>query len=244
MCAISAVVGAAARVFDQVALQHQMPGILLGIDGAVQVARDAPNLSAAHSAPAGDVAVLHHDVLDTRADEHAVEACVSEFEAPQDDVAGFHDDVEVRQVEDVVHVPGSGRRRHEQPLVRRPALTDIQRLIGGAAVKIHRLPDGDLFAARAGLKLHGRPAGFESYVVRRARSEVHVATRGTVSRAGRRLTGSPRASPSSPRRGTAGRTPWARRGDCSTTRETRMWARPRPAHPRPAIRWCTAPRGR
>src|SRR5206468_2981600 len=93
------VVGAAARVLDQIPLDHQVAGVVLRVDGAVHPAGHAPHAGAAQAPPARDVAVFHHDVLNTPPDQHAVDARTAQFQAAQNNVVGLDDDVRVREVE-------------------------------------------------------------------------------------------------------------------------------------------------
>src|SRR5690242_166036 len=87
------IAGSAAGVLNQVALNHQVAGVLLGIDRAVHIDRQAPGLRAHESPPAGDVAVLHDYILHSGADEHPVDAGIFQLESPEDDVVGFYHNI-------------------------------------------------------------------------------------------------------------------------------------------------------
>src|SRR5262245_65805167 len=56
------IVRSASRIFDQIALNHQMSGVGLGVHRAVGTGRNTPHASAADTAPAGNVAVLDNDI--------------------------------------------------------------------------------------------------------------------------------------------------------------------------------------
>jgi len=95
------VIGPAAGVLDQVALDHQVSGVVLGIDAAVGSGENAPHPRAPDASPSRDVAVLDHHVLDPCPDEHAVDARVLQLQAPEDGGAGFYHYVVIREVEHV-----------------------------------------------------------------------------------------------------------------------------------------------
>jgi hypothetical protein len=123
------IIGAAARVLDEIALDDEMSGILAGVDGAVHAGSDAPHARAAYAAPAGNVAVLDDNVLHSLMDEHTVNARVSKLEAADDDVVGFYFDVVVGEVEDIAHKLPTRGRRDQMPPGGRAGFADMEGLI-------------------------------------------------------------------------------------------------------------------
>ena len=104
------VVGAAAWVFDAVALNDEVTRPTVCGDGAVVVAFVAKCFWAAYAPPKGDAAVFDDDVMTAIGNANAVDGCVFEFETTDDDVVGVYGDVVVGLVAHVEGGAGFGWR--------------------------------------------------------------------------------------------------------------------------------------